>query len=401
MDITNQTKVTEFVFTGLTDNEKLKPFLFILILHVYIVTIVANVGLVAIVRNTSNLQNPMYYFLSYLSLVDVFYSSTTTPKMLVDLKCLDKTISFEGCALQFYFYAALASTESFLLSTMSYDRYVAICHPLHYVSTMTKKKCLCLVLLSLSVGFLQSSVQTSCAFTLRFCGPNLIDHFYCDAPLVVRLSCSDTSTCDLVTVYTVGSLASSSLITILISYTLIIFSVINIKSTEGRRKAFSTCSSHLMCVFIFYGTVLFTYMRPHSSAFTVRDKVASIFYTAVTPMLNPLIYSLRNQRVRGIISEALNVNLPPGAVTSLQSSFSFKWASGSLGYLGALPIRIPSSFFKELASLQTKFIWDNKPARISRSLLCRPKRRGGMGIPDLKAEVVSLFLENILELESI
>ncbi|KAM4038766.1 olfactory receptor 5B12-like [Anomaloglossus baeobatrachus] len=304
MDITNQTKVTEFVFTGLTDNEKLKPFLFILILHVYIVTIVANVGLVAIVRNTSNLQNPMYYFLSYLSLVDVFYSSTTTPKMLVDLKCLDKTISFEGCALQFYFYAALASTESFLLSTMSYDRYVAICHPLHYVSTMTKKKCLCLVLLSLSVGFLQSSVQTSCAFTLRFCGPNLIDHFYCDAPLVVRLSCSDTSTCDLVTVYTVGSLASSSLITILISYTLIIFSVINIKSTEGRRKAFSTCSSHLMCVFIFYGTVLFTYMRPHSSAFTVRDKVASIFYTAVTPMLNPLIYSLRNQRVRGIIAQS-------------------------------------------------------------------------------------------------
>ncbi|XP_077118456.1 olfactory receptor 5B12-like [Ranitomeya variabilis] len=304
MDATNQTKFTEFMFSGLTDNENLKSFLFVLILHVYTVTVVANVGLVAIVRKTSNLQNPMYYFLSYLSLVDVFYSSAITPKMLVDLKSLEKTISFEGCALQFFFYAALAATESFLLSTMSYDRYVAICHPLHYVSTMTKKKCLCLVLLSFSIGFLQSSVQTSCAFTLQFCGPNFIDHFYCDAPLVLRLSCSDTSTCEKVTFYTVGSLAISSLIAILISYTLIIFSVLNIRSTEGRRKAFSTCSSHLMCVFIFHGTVLFTYMRSPSSIFTVRDKVASIFYTAVTPMLNPLIYSLRNQSVRGIIIQS-------------------------------------------------------------------------------------------------
>ncbi|XP_069618818.1 olfactory receptor 5AP2-like [Ranitomeya imitator] len=307
MGVTNQTKVTEFMFSGLTDNENVKSFLFILILHVYTVTIVANVGLVAIVSNTSNLQNPMYYFLSYLSLVDVFYSSTITPKMLVDLKCLEKTISFEGCALQFFFYAALGSIETLLLSTMSYDRYVAICHPLHYVSIMTKKKCLCLVLLSFSIGFLQSSVQTGCSYTLRFCGPNLINHFYCDAPLVIRLSCSDTSTCDLVTVYIVGGLAIGSLITILISYTLIIFSVINIRSREGRRKAFSTCSSHLMCVCIFYGTVLFTYMRPPSSVFTVRDKVASIFYTAVTPMLNPLIYSLRNQHVRGIIIQSVHM----------------------------------------------------------------------------------------------
>ncbi|KAM4038764.1 olfactory receptor 8H2-like [Anomaloglossus baeobatrachus] len=307
MGVTNQTEVRQFMFSGLTDNEKLKPFLFILILHVYIVTIVANVGLVAIVSNTSNLQNPMYYFLSVLSLVDIFYSSTITPKMLVDLKCFARIISFEGCALQFFFYAALGSIETLLLSTMSYDRYVAICHPLHYVSIMTKKKCLCLVLLSFSIGFLQSSIQTGCAFTLQFYGPNLIDHFYCDSPVVLRLSCSDTSTCNLVTIYIVGALASSSLITILISYTLIIFSVLNIKSTEGRRKAFSTCSSHLMCVFIFYSTVLFTYMRPPSSVFTVRDKVASIFYTAVTPMLNPLIYSLRNQHVRGIVIQSVHM----------------------------------------------------------------------------------------------
>ncbi|KAM3924490.1 olfactory receptor 5F1-like [Leptodactylus fuscus] len=306
MDVTNQTKVSEFVFSGLTDNMKLKTFLFILFLHVYVVTIVANLGLVAIVHNASDLQNPMYYFLSFLSLVDVFYSSIITPKMLCDLISIKKTISFEGCALQFFFYAALGSIETLLLSTMSYDRYVAICHPLHYVSIMTKKKCLRLVLLSFSMGFLQSSVQTSCAFSLQFCLSNLVNHFYCDAPLVLRLSCSDTSTCDMVTIYIVGALAIGSLMTILVSYSLIIYSVTNMRSTEGRRKAFSTCSSHLMCVFIFYGTVLFTYMRPPSTVFTVRDKVASIFYTAVTPMLNPLIYSLRNQNVRGIIIQSVH-----------------------------------------------------------------------------------------------
>ncbi|XP_075715891.1 olfactory receptor 5B21-like [Rhinoderma darwinii] len=306
MAVTNQTKVTEFVFSGLTDNEKLKSFLFILFLHIYIVTIVANLGLVAIVRNTSNLQNPMYYFLSYLSLVDIFYSSTITPKMLLDLKCMKKTISFVGCALQFFFYAALGSIETLLLSTMSYDRYVAICHPLHYVSIMTKKKCRSLVILSFSIGFLQSSVQTSCTFSLEFCGSNLIDHFYCDVPPVLKLSCSDTTVCDLVTVYIVGALAMGSLMTILVSYTLIIFSITNMNSKEGRRKAFSTCSSHLMCVFLFYGTVLFTYMHPPSNVFTRRDKVASVIYTAVTPMMNPLIYSLRNQSVKGIIIQTIH-----------------------------------------------------------------------------------------------
>ncbi|XP_056425021.1 olfactory receptor 1444-like [Hyla sarda] len=309
MDFTNQTEVTEFVFSGLTDDEDLRSFLFVLFLHVYIVTVLANVSLVAIVSNTSNLQNPMYYFLTYLSLVDVFYSSTIMPKTLVDLKSLKKTISFVGCALQFFFYAALGSIETLLLSSMSYDRYVAICHPLHYVSIMNKKKCLRLLIFFFSVGFLQSSVQTSCTFSLQFCGSNLIDHFYCDTPVILRLSCSDTSSCDMVTFYIVGALASGSLVTILVSYTLIIISVTHMRSTEGRRKAFSTCSSHLMCVFIFYGTVLFTYMHPPSSAFTVRDKVASVFYTAVTPMLNPLIYSLRNQSVRSIIIRSVHSTL--------------------------------------------------------------------------------------------
>ncbi|XP_073511098.1 olfactory receptor 5G9-like [Phyllobates terribilis] len=308
-DIFNKTQVAVFIFSGLTDHKILQTFLFALFIVIYLVTIFANLGLVAIVHRSSKLQNPMYYFLSYLSLVDVFYSSTITPKMLSDIMSLKKTISFVGCALQFFFYASLASIDSLLLSTMSYDRYVAICHPLHYVSIMTKKKCLSLVLLSFSVGFLQSSVQTGCAFTLQFCGSNLIDHFYCDAPLVLRLSCSDTSTCDMVTIYIVSAMAMGPLVTILLSYLLITFSISRMQSAESRKKAFSTCSSHLICISIFYGTIFFTNLHPPSHVFTIQDKVASVFYTAVTPMLNPIIYSLRNQDVKRSITASVQKQL--------------------------------------------------------------------------------------------
>ncbi|XP_040275199.1 olfactory receptor 1019-like [Bufo bufo] len=309
VDVSNKTQVAEFVFSGLTKDKRLENFLFTLFMVIYLVTIVANLGLVAIVRTTSTLQIPMYYFLSYLSLVDIFYSSTITPKMLSDLKSLKKNISFEGCALQFFFYASLASIDSLILSIMSYDRYVAICHPLHYMTIMTKKKCLYLVLLSFSIGFLQSSVQTSCAFSLQFCGSNLINHFYCDAPLLFRLSCSDTSTCDKVTVYIVSAMGMGPLMTILLSYLLIVLSISRIQSADGKKKAFSTCSSHIICISIFYGTIFFTYFRPSSSVFTIQDKVASVFYTAVTPMLNPLIYSLRNQDVKRVVIALLSKQL--------------------------------------------------------------------------------------------
>ncbi|XP_040275217.1 olfactory receptor 1020-like [Bufo bufo] len=298
MDITNGTQVTRFIFSGLTNDDNLIPFLFILFFPLYIMTIMANVGLLTIVQTTSSLQNPMYFFLSYLSLVDVFYSSSVIPKMLVDLISKKKAISFVGCAFQFFVYCLLVASESLLFSTMSYDRYVAVCHPLHYMTIMTKKKCLCLVSVVLSIGFIQSSVQTGCTFTLKFCGSNLINHFYCDVFPVLKLSCSDNFTCGIITICIVCILGIGPLIVILLSYLLIIFSVSQIKSSSGRSKAFSTCSSHLMCVFIFYGSIFFTYLRSHSRIFTVKDKVASVFYTAVTPMLNPLIYSLRNQDVK-------------------------------------------------------------------------------------------------------
>ncbi|XP_063785567.1 olfactory receptor 5B12-like [Pseudophryne corroboree] len=306
MDVINKTQVKDFVLSGLTDNGKLAPFLFILFLHIYMVTILGNIGMMAIIYSSTTLHTPMYFFLSYLSLVDSFFSSVITPKIMHDLISVNKSISFSGCALQFYFFAALASTESLLLSNMAYDRYAAICHPLHYVSIMTKKKCLSLVFLAISIGFLQSSVQTSCVFSLEFCRSNLIDHFYCHTPLLLRLSCSDTFSCDMITVFFIGACGFYSLVIILVSYMLIISSILRIKSAEGRQKAFSTCSSHLICICIFFGTGMSTYLRSPSRDFEKLDKVSSVLCSVVTPMLNPLIYSLRNQEVKRIIMRAVH-----------------------------------------------------------------------------------------------
>ncbi|KAM5171713.1 olfactory receptor 5AP2-like [Mantella aurantiaca] len=307
MDHLNKTHVVMFVLSGLTDNAQLAPLLFTLFLIVYLVCVVFNFGMMYIVLKASSLQTPMYYLLSYLSLVDLLYSSVITPKMLADLMSKVKIISFYGCAVQFFFFDALAVTEALLLSSMSYDRYVAICHPLLYVLVMTNKRCLGLVFLSFSIGFLQSLVQTSCVFSLEFCGPNVIDHFYCDVPPLLILACSSTLTCDLITFFFVSACGVGSLMTILVSYTFIISSILQIKSRKGRQKAFSTCSSHFMCISIFYGTVFFMYLRPPSSALEKQDKPASVFYTVMIPMLNPLIYSMRNQEVKRVINKALHI----------------------------------------------------------------------------------------------
>ncbi|XP_063785718.1 olfactory receptor 8H3-like [Pseudophryne corroboree] len=306
MDVINKTQVEVFVFSGLTDNGKLAPFLFILFLHIYMVTILANVGMMAIIHSSTTFHTPMYFFLSCLSLLDIFYSSVFTPRLLQDLIFIfSKIISFSGCAIQFYFCSALACSEGLLLTTMAYDRYAAICHPLHYMSIMTKKTCISHVSLVTSIGFLQSAVQTSCVFGLRFCRSNLIDHFYCHTTSLLRLSCSDTFSCDMISVYSIGSSGTVCLVIILVSYMLIMTSILRIKSTEGRQKAFSTCSSHLLCICIFFGAIMFTYLCSPSSDFEKLDKVAAVFYTVVTPMLNPLIYSLRNQEVKRIIMRAV------------------------------------------------------------------------------------------------
>ncbi|XP_018415275.1 PREDICTED: olfactory receptor 5B12-like [Nanorana parkeri] len=305
MDIKNETRVTMFEFSGLTDDENLVPFVFMFILLVYMVTIVGNVGMIALVCVFSSLHTPMYYFLSSLSLVDIFYSSVITPNMLSHFLSPKKSISFLGCAVQYYLFCALGCNEAVLLSTMSYDRYVAICHPLHYTLIMTKKKCFCLVLYSYSVSFLQSIVQTSCTFSLPFCGPNLIDHFFCDIAPLFKLSCANNLHCDMVTGILVAAYGIYILMTIFLSYTFIFLSIFRMTSTKGRQKAFSTCSAHIICVSTFVTAIFFTYLRPHSGAFEIQDKVASLFYTAVTPMLNPLIYSLRNQEVKRLLVQAM------------------------------------------------------------------------------------------------
>ncbi|XP_068129306.1 olfactory receptor 5AP2-like [Hyperolius riggenbachi] len=298
MDAKNVTQVAEFVFSGLTSRHQLSMFLFVFFLLVYLVTVVGNVGLMVIVRVATNLHTPMYFFLSYLSAVDLLYSSSVTPKMLADLISIKKTISFNGCAFQIIVFATLAGTEVLLLSSMSYDRYAAVCHPLHYVSIMTTRKCSSMVILSFFFGFFQSLVQTSCIFSFHFCGPNLIDHFYCDFVPLLQLTCSNSQLCSMFTIFLIGFYCLFSLSVILVTYTLILLAIFRIKSHEGRRKAFSTCSSHLMCSSIFYVAVLFTYVRSPSSIMEKKDKVASVFYAVVTPMINPLIYSLRNQEVK-------------------------------------------------------------------------------------------------------
>ncbi|KAG8539071.1 hypothetical protein GDO81_021515 [Engystomops pustulosus] len=305
MEDVNKTQATMFVFSGLTNDSKLALFLFVFFLQVYIITVVGNVGIIIIVRRTPTFHTPMYFFLSYLSLVDLFYSSAVTPKMISDLMSVKKVITFHGCALQFFIFASLAGTEVVLLSNMSYDRYAAICHPLHYVSIMTKKKCFHLVILAFSLGVVQSVAQTSCVFNLQYCASNLIDHFYCDIPPLLKLSCSETLACDMVTVVLIGSYSVVSLSTILVSYIFIFFAILRIKSAKGRQKAFSTCSSHLICSSIFYVSVFLAYVRPPSDTFKKEDKVVSIFYSVVTPMLNPLIYSLRNQEVKKVLVRAV------------------------------------------------------------------------------------------------
>ncbi|KAM3926710.1 olfactory receptor 5AR1-like [Leptodactylus fuscus] len=301
----NKTHVTMFEFSGLTPHRGLAIFLFVFFLLVYVITVISNVGLFFVVHKTSTLHTPMYYFLSYLSVVDLFYSSSVTPKMVADLISVRKAISFSGCALQYFFFSTFAATEVLLLSNMSYDRYVAICYPLHYMAIMTKKKCLFLGIFAFSFGMLPCSVQTSCIFTLQYCGPNLIDHFFCDVPSMIRLSCSKTFTCEMIIFSFIGSYSIGSLATILVSYIYILVAILQIKSTKGRQKAFSTCSSHIICASIFYVSVFLTYLRPPSEHFENQDKVASVFYSVITPMLNPLIYSLRNQEIKRVMVNAL------------------------------------------------------------------------------------------------
>ncbi|XP_053255231.1 olfactory receptor 1038-like [Podarcis raffonei] len=294
----NHTVVTEFFLSGLTENPEVAIICFPFFLAIYMITFVGNLGMIVLIRIDSRLHTPMYYFLSNLAFVDFCYSSTITPKTLVNFLAVRKAISFGGCVAQLFSFVLTASVECLLLAVMAYDRYVAICNPLLYTAIMTKKLCAQLVGITYLIAFIHALAQTISTFRLSFCASNVINHYFCDIPPLIKLSCSDTYSNEIV-LYTFGTFHGIfTSAEIVISYVYIISTILQIRSSEGRRKAFSTCASHLTAVLIFYGTTVFMYVRPISSYSLGRDKVISVFYTVVIPMLNPLIYSLRNKEVK-------------------------------------------------------------------------------------------------------
>ncbi|XP_042332333.1 olfactory receptor 1019-like [Sceloporus undulatus] len=306
MEGKNHTSVTEFIFVGFMDDPDLQIPLFLLFLGIYTVTVVGNLGMIVLIQIDARLQTPMYFFLSNLSFVDFVYSSAITPKMLMTFVSDKRTISFIECALQFYFVCLCVTNECCLLAVMAYDRFVAICSPLLYHSAMSKRLCILLVMASYITSIVNSTTQGIFIFSLSFCGSNVINHFFCDIPPILKLSCSDIHNTDLVHFTFSSIIVMSTILIILVSYIYIVATILKIRSVEGRRKAFSTCASHLTAVMMFYGTLSFMYLRPTSGYTMAQDKVISVFYTLVIPMLNPLIYSLRNKEVKAAVKRAID-----------------------------------------------------------------------------------------------
>uniref|UniRef100_A0A8D2B117 Olfactory receptor n=1 Tax=Sciurus vulgaris TaxID=55149 RepID=A0A8D2B117_SCIVU len=304
MRLKNVTEVTMFVLMGFTDDSNLQVFLFLLFLAIYLFTLIGNLGLVLLVIEDFRLHNPMYYFLSVLSFLDACYSTVVTPKMLVNFLAENKSISFLGCATQMLLFVTLGTTECFLLAAMAYDRYVAIYNPLLYSVSMSPRVYVPLIVASYVGGISHATIHTVATFRLSFCGSNEIRHVFCDIPPLLAISCSDTHTNQLLLFYFVGSIEIIvTILIVLISYGFILLAILKMHSAEGRRKVFSTCGSHLTGVSIYHGTILFMYVRPSSSYALDHDMIVSIFYTIVIPMLNPIIYSLRNKDVKEAVKK--------------------------------------------------------------------------------------------------
>ncbi|XP_033014599.1 olfactory receptor 1102-like [Lacerta agilis] len=297
--------INEFVFVGLTNNLILRIVLFLVFLAIYIATLVGNLGLFVLIRACPRLHTPMYFFLSNLSLLDACFSSVVAPKTFVNLLADKKTISLTGCALQMYFVIGLGSTECFLLAAMAYDRYVAICKPLLYPVLMSPRICTFLVLGSYALGLLHSLLHTLFTFRLSFCQSNEINHVYCDITALLSLSCSDTYINERLIFFEAGLVEGSTILSVIVSYMYILINIVRISSRAGRLKAFSTCTSHLTAVTIFHGAILILHFRPNSGSRSflqdITDKILAVFYTIVIPLLNPLIYSLRNKEVKGAL----------------------------------------------------------------------------------------------------
>ncbi|XP_059126105.1 olfactory receptor 1361-like [Peromyscus eremicus] len=306
---TNQSSVSEFLLLGLSRQPQQQQILFLLFLIMYLATVLGNLLIILAIGTDSHLHTPMYFFLSNLSFVDVCFSSTTVPKVLANHILGSQAISFSGCLTQIYFLCVFAVMDNFLLAVMAYDRYVAICHPLHYTTKMTHQLCALLVVGSSAVASMNALLHTLLMARLSFCADNVIPHFFCDITPLLKLSCSDTHLNELMILFVAGLLMIAPFVCILVSYVLITCAVLRVSSTRGRWKAFSTCSSHLAVVGLFYGTIISLYFNPSSSSShsAGSDMAAAMMYTVVTPMLNPFIYSLRNKDMKGALRKVLTM----------------------------------------------------------------------------------------------
>ncbi|XP_028719451.1 olfactory receptor 187-like [Peromyscus leucopus] len=308
MGTENTTLLSQFVLTGLSHLPQWKIPLFLLFLVIYLITIVGNLGLITLIWNDPGLHIPMYLFLGSLAFVDTWLSSTVTPKMLLTFIAKSKVISLSECMIQFFSFVTSATMECFLLAAMAYDRYIAICKPLFYPVIMTNRLCICLLILSFVGGFIHALIHEGFLFRLTFCSSNIIHHFYCDVMPLLKISCTDPSLNYLMIFIFSGSVQVFTITTILVSYTLVLFSILNQKSIKGIKKAFSTCGAHLLSVSLYYGSLLFMYVRPASPQVDDNDMMDSVFYTVIIPVLNPIIYSLRNKQVKNSLEKFLKRN---------------------------------------------------------------------------------------------
>uniref|UniRef100_A0A8C9AIH4 Olfactory receptor n=1 Tax=Prolemur simus TaxID=1328070 RepID=A0A8C9AIH4_PROSS len=305
----NQSGIPTFILLGFSEYPELRVPLFLFFLSIYIVTVVGNLGMIIIIKINPKLHTIMYFFLSHLSYVDFCYSTVVTPKLLENLVVEDRTVSFSGCIMQFCFACIFAVTETFMLAAMAYDRFVAVCNPLLYTTTMSQKLCTLLVAGSYTWGVVCSLTLTYFLLELSYCESSIINNFICDHSVIISVSCSDPYISQMLRFAIAVFNETSSLMIILISYILIFITVMKMPSASGRSKTFSTCASHLTAITIFHGTILFLYCVPNPKTSRLIVKVASVFYTVVIPMLNPLIYSLRNKDVKDMFGKLVLTKL--------------------------------------------------------------------------------------------
>ncbi|XP_006263103.2 olfactory receptor 1052-like [Alligator mississippiensis] len=301
----NRTQVSEFILLGFTDCPDLEISLFILFLLIYLLMLMGNLGIIVLINVDPVLQSPMYFFLNNLSFIDICYSSSITPRMLYNFLVKGKTISYPACAVQMLFFTLYATVECYILAVMAYDRFMAICKPLLYTVAMTKRFCVQLVAVSYLMALVNALVHTSCTFRLSFCGPNEISSYFCDIPQLLHLSCSNNYTSQVVLYVFSSFVVVGNGMIVLISYAYIVTTILKMRSSTGRHKTFSTCASHLAAVVLYYGTLTFIYVQPGGMDAVEQDKLVSVFYTIVIPMLNPLIYSLRNKEVKNAMRKQI------------------------------------------------------------------------------------------------